>query len=68
MIGWLAVEWLFTKTPTVGAAATGAVAGLLAITPACGTTTVTGALVIGLASSIVCYFCAIAQARTRLLR
>ncbi len=55
---WLLVEWIATRKPTAVGAATGAVAGLVAITPACGTTGITGALVIGAASGAICYFCA----------
>jgi Amt family ammonium transporter len=44
-------------------AATGAVAGLVAITPASGSTTVTGALVIGIAAGIICYLGATALKR-----
>lgn len=58
IIAWLAVEWIISKKPTAVGAATGAVAGLVAITPASGSTTVGGALIIGIASGIVCYFCA----------
>ncbi|NNC88495.1 MAG: ammonium transporter [Akkermansiaceae bacterium] len=58
VLGWIALEWMISKKPTAVGAATGAVAGLVAITPASGSTTVTGALVIGLASGVVCYFCA----------
>lgn len=58
VIGWLLLEWIISKKPTAVGAATGAVAGLVAITPASGSTTVTGALVIGFASAIACYFCA----------
>ncbi|MCP5541957.1 MAG: ammonium transporter [Akkermansiaceae bacterium] len=57
-LGWMALEWIVSKKPTAVGAATGAVAGLVAITPASGTSTVAGALVIGLVSAAVCYFCA----------
>jgi Amt family ammonium transporter len=55
---WVGLEWIIAKKPTAVGAATGAVAGLVAITPASGSSTVVGALVIGAASSLVCYFCA----------
>ena len=58
VIVWMLMEWIISKKPTAVGVATGAVAGLVAITPACGTTTVTGALIIGAASSFICYFCA----------
>ncbi|WP_193213380.1 ammonium transporter [Luteolibacter marinus] len=55
---WMFVEWLVHGKPTAVGIATGAVAGLVAITPAAGSTTVAGALVIGAISSGVCYFTA----------
>ena len=55
VIAWVVVEWFVTGKPTAVGAATGAVAGLVAITPASGSTTVLGALVIGLASGSICY-------------
>jgi len=58
VIAWLAMEWIFSGKPTAVGAATGAVAGLVAITPASGTSTVAGALVIGVASGFICYLCA----------
>ena len=54
-IGWTAVEWLYAKKPTVLGIISGAVAGLVAITPASGFVDVTGALYIGLAAGIVCF-------------
>ena len=54
---WMVVEWLKTGKPTAVGIATGAVAGLVAITPASGSVGPIGALVIGLASGVVCYFC-----------
>ena len=55
VLAWLAIEWIISGKPTAVGAATGAVAGLVAITPASGSTTVCGALVIGLAAGLVCY-------------
>ena len=55
VLAWLAIEWIISGKPTAVGAATGAVAGLVAITPASGSTTVTGALVIGIAAGLVCY-------------
>jgi len=55
---WMVVEWLKTGKPTAVGIATGAVAGLVAITPASGSVGPVGALVIGLAAGVVCYFCA----------
>ena len=58
VIGWMAVEWAVHKKPSVLGAASGAVAGLVAITPASGTCGPGGALVIGLVAGVVCYFAA----------
>ena len=55
---WMIVEWIKTGKPTAVGIATGAVAGLVAITPASGSAGPIGALVIGFASGVVCYFCA----------
>ena len=58
VVVWAGMEWLIQKKPTAVGVATGAVAGLVAITPAAGTTTVGGALAIGALSSFCCYFTA----------
>ncbi len=58
VIAWVLVEWLINGKPTAVGAATGAVAGLVAITPASGSTDVMGALIIGLASGAICYVAA----------
>jgi Amt family ammonium transporter len=58
VIAWVVVEWLINGKPTAVGAATGAVAGLVAITPASGSTDVIGALIIGLASGAICYVAA----------
>jgi Amt family ammonium transporter len=49
------LEWIINKKPTVIGICTGAVAGLVAITPAAGTVDAMGSLFIGLFSAIVCY-------------
>jgi len=48
VIGWLLAEYVVYKTPTLIGGASGAVAGLVAITPASGSSDVTGAIIIGL--------------------
>jgi ammonium transporter, Amt family len=53
---WAALDWMLTRRPTMLGAATGAVAGLVAITPAAGFVGVGGAMAIGLVVSLVCYF------------
>lgn len=63
VLAWIGAEWVISGKPTAVGAATGAVAGLVAITPASGSTTVTGALVIGIAAGIICYLGATALKR-----
>ncbi|WP_374336226.1 ammonium transporter [Methyloversatilis sp.] len=53
-VSWLMGEWILKGKPSMLGAASGAVAGLVAITPACGFVGPMGALVIGLLSGIVC--------------
>jgi Amt family ammonium transporter len=55
-LGWLAVEWLRNGKPTVLGGISGAVAGLVAITPAAGFVTPMAAFVIGAVVGVVCYF------------
>ncbi|MDR1562452.1 MAG: ammonium transporter [Dysgonamonadaceae bacterium] len=52
---WMLLEWFINKKPTVIGICTGAVAGLVAITPAAGSCDALGALFIGLISGIICY-------------
>jgi len=52
---WMSLEWIINKKPTVIGICTGAVAGLVAITPAAGSVDAMGALFIGLISGIVCF-------------
>jgi Amt family ammonium transporter len=54
-LAWVIIDWFVTRKPTVLGAATGAVAGLVAITPAAGFVTPMGALAIGIVVAIVCY-------------
>jgi Amt family ammonium transporter len=56
MLGWLTVERIRDGRPTTFGAASGVVAGLVAITPSCGTVNVLGAVVVGLLAGIVCSF------------
>jgi len=55
-MSWMIVEWLIAKKPSVLGMISGAVAGLVAITPASGFVNAQGALWIGLAAGAVCYF------------
>jgi Amt family ammonium transporter len=56
MLGWLSVEQIRDGKPTTFGAASGVVAGLVAITPSCGTVNTFGAALVGLAAGIVCAF------------
>jgi Amt family ammonium transporter len=53
-MSWMLAEWVLKGTPTMLGAASGAVAGLVAITPACGYVGPMGAIVLGLLAGIVC--------------
>ena len=55
VLSWVAMSWVFGKKPSVIGAASGAVAGLVAITPAAGFVGVMPALVIGLGAGAICY-------------
>jgi Amt family ammonium transporter len=55
-LSWMFVEWLHAKKPTVLGLASGAIAGLVAITPAAGFANVIGAIIIGLVAGVVPYF------------
>ena len=56
MISWMIIDIVKTGKPTVLGAITGAVCGLVAITPASGFVTVTGALIIGFVTSFFSYY------------
>jgi Amt family ammonium transporter len=56
MLGWMLLELFLKGKPTAVGAITGAVAGLVAITPACGFVTPVSSVVIGLGVSCVCYW------------
>jgi Amt family ammonium transporter len=53
---WAILDWIVGKKPTVVGISTGAVAGLVAITPAAGFVDISGALLIGLLVSLICFF------------
>ena len=54
LLGWVVVEWIRDGKPTLVGASSGAVAGLVAITPACGFVAPLAAVVIGLIAGAVC--------------
>jgi len=56
MISWVIIDYLKTGKPTVLGAISGAIAGLVAITPAAGFVTVQAAVIIGLVTSVISYF------------
>lgn len=64
-LGWMIAEWIRLGKPTVLGAISGAVAGLVAITPASGFVTPMGALAVGFIGGIVC-FIAVTEIKKRL--
>ena len=58
-LSWMVVEWLINKRPSVLGIISGAVAGLVGVTPAAGFVNPSGALMIGVASGAGCYFAAV---------
>lgn len=57
-LGWLFVEWIVHGRPSVLGIVSGAVAGLVAVTPAAGTAGPGGALVLGFIAGVICFFSA----------
>jgi Amt family ammonium transporter len=55
-LAWMFTEWMVKGKPSVLGICSGAIAGLVAITPASGFVDPTGALIIGIAAGILCYF------------
>ncbi len=53
---WMMLDWLFYKKPSALGFCSGAVAGLVAITPACGFVTPMASVAIGIIVSVVCFF------------
>lgn len=53
---WITVDWIHNKKPTTVGACTGAVSGLVAITPAAGTVDIFGAFFIGLITPLICFY------------
>ncbi|TBR19628.1 ammonium transporter, partial [bacterium] len=53
---WALIEWIHNGKPTMLGTASGAVAGLVAITPAAGFVSIIPAIIIGIVVSIVCFF------------
>jgi Amt family ammonium transporter len=60
-LSWVGVEWIFRGKPTTLGAASGAVAGLVAITPAAGYVGPMSAIIIGLIAGVICYVAVLAK-------
>jgi len=58
-LAWMTIEWFDRKKPGLLGLASGAVAGLVAITPACGFVNPMGALILGIVAGLVCYAAAV---------
>jgi len=58
-LAWMVAEWMIAKKPSVLGMISGAVAGLVAITPASGFVDPVGALIIGLTAGVICYVAAV---------
>ncbi len=63
LLSWLIAEWLVQGKPTTLGAASGAIAGLVAITPGAGFVNSTSAVLIGLVAGALCYFAVLAKSR-----
>jgi len=59
VLGWMFAEWIAKGKPSLLGAASGAVAGLVAITPACGNAGPMGAIVLGIVAGVVCFWAAV---------
>jgi Amt family ammonium transporter len=57
-VSWMLIEWALHKKPSALGIASGAVAGLVAITPAAGTVGPSGALILGLLAGVISFFAA----------
>ncbi len=62
-VAWMCVEWRHSGRPTMLGVATGAVAGLVAITPGAGFVGAMSALIIGAVAGVMCYFAVVAKVR-----
>jgi len=54
LLGWIIVEWIRNGKPTLVGACSGAISGLVAITPACGFITPLSSIIVGLVAGVVC--------------
>ncbi len=63
---WLIIGWVREGAPSIIGACTGAVAGLVAVTPACGFVSVASSIVIGIGAGAICYLAILFKTRMRL--
>lgn len=57
LLAWAGMEWIIRGKPSVLGACSGAVAGLVCITPACGVVTPLAGIILGLAAGAFCFYC-----------
>jgi Amt family ammonium transporter len=62
---WVAAEWMIQGKPTTLGAASGAVAGLVAVTPAAGFVSPAAAIIIGLVAGVICYLAVLMKGKLR---
>lgn len=56
VVAWTFIEWATRGSPTMLGGASGAIAGLVAITPACGAVGPMGAIILGIIAAIICFW------------
>ena len=64
-LSWVVAEWMIQGKPTTLGAASGAVAGLVAITPAAGFVSPVSAIIIGLVAGVICYLAVLMKGKLR---
>ncbi len=62
-VAWMIVEWRYTGKPTMLGVATGAVAGLVAITPGAGFVSAMSAIIIGAVAGVICFIAVVVKVR-----
>jgi len=62
-LSWVVAEWMIQGKPTTLGAASGAVAGLVAVTPAAGFVSPISAIIIGLAAGVICYLAVLVKSK-----